>query len=527
MIGKVNEDFFTRAILPHTGAPSRRLIIGPRMGVDAAVIKTAEGYMAIAEDPIFPSPGMTPEEFGWVTVHIGASDVAVMGVKPEFLTYTLLLPPGTPEEYIARLVKGISDSAQDLGITVAGGHTGFYKAVTVPTIGGITVWGNADQIITPAGAKTGDDVVITKGAGIEAAALLAMEFGEDLKSRGVAPDLVQKAAGRFGEITVVKDALTAAGVDGVHAMHDATEGGLARGLWEVAEASGVGLEISTDIPVPPDIAAVCRHFGLDPLEVISEGTLIITCATGSTHPLIQTLADAGIEAALIGKVVTLGEGRNWVTPDGRRESIVPPPIDQFWELYFDALSLRADRRTPEERELCAAVKQGGERLIDANVWRLIPEVGANLALAAQAARTPADVAAVPGRLLRMKNAVAMLGEPEMGCSQHMAATLLTLREYLPEVRCVINLRNDDGVRKALSELKWRVLHMKEPVNGRQSAANWDRDLRELLNGVQGIPDVIEIPDRVNLERLILVLGRNVNEVIGKTIDLNRRVQSMA
>jgi len=104
MIGKVNDGFFTKAILPHTGAPATEVIVGPRMGVDAGIVKLGEHYMAIAEDPIFPGPTTSPEDFGWITVHIGASDVAVMGIKPQFMTYSLLLPPGTDEDYISRLV---------------------------------------------------------------------------------------------------------------------------------------------------------------------------------------------------------------------------------------------------------------------------------------------------------------------------------------------------------------------------------------------------------------------------------------
>ncbi len=150
MIGKVNDDFFSRAILPHTGAASSQVVVEPGMGVDAAVLKIGDEYLAIAEDPIFPGPTTSPEELGWLTVHIGASDVAVTGIRPQFMTYSLLLPPGTPEHYVADLVKSISEHARDLGIAIVGGHTGYYGAVTIPTIGGITVWGLGREFVTSA-----------------------------------------------------------------------------------------------------------------------------------------------------------------------------------------------------------------------------------------------------------------------------------------------------------------------------------------------------------------------------------------
>lgn len=338
MIGKVNDDFFKRSILPSIGASARQVIVGPQMGVDAAILKVGEMYMAIAEDPIFPGPTMSPEDFGWITVHIGASDVAVMGIEPRFMTYSLLMPPGTPEDYITRLVHSISESAKELGIAIAGGHTGFYGAVTIPTIGGITVWGFGENYVTPAQAEVGDAVIITKGAAIEAGALLGSELGATLRSAGIARELVQQAAARIKEMTVVQDARLAMTSGGVHAMHDATEGGLARGLWELAEASNVGLRIErAKIILPPDIKAVCDHFGLNPYEVISEGTLVLTADKKAVDKILQTYEKEGIPAAVIGEVIPKNEGRYWIEPDGSRKDIIPPPVDHFWEVFFSAL----------------------------------------------------------------------------------------------------------------------------------------------------------------------------------------------
>lgn len=339
MIGKVNDDYFKKAILPQTGALNPEVLVGPSMGVDAAILKIGDQFMAIAEDPIFPGPTTSPEDFGWITVHIGASDVAVTGIKPRFMTYSLLIPPETSEEYITRLVRSISVTARELGIAIVGGHTGFYGAVTVPTIGGITVWGMGREYVTPAGARAGDLVIITKGAAIEAAALLGSELGARLRAAGIAGELIAQASGRIKEMTVVEDALLAAECGGVHAMHDATEGGLARGLWEVAEASGVGLRIQrSSVMVPRDVKAVCGHFNLNPYEVISEGTLILTVDPEQAGPLLTVYEKAGIPAAVIGKVVPKAEGRRWVEADGGEQDLLPPRVDHFWEAFFGALA---------------------------------------------------------------------------------------------------------------------------------------------------------------------------------------------
>ncbi|PRR76209.1 thiamine-phosphate synthase family protein [Neomoorella humiferrea] len=524
MIGKVNDDFFRKAILPHTGAKAPQLVIGPQMGVDAAVLKVGEDFLVIAEDPIFPGPTMSPDDFGWITVHIGASDVAVMGVKPQFMTYSLLLPPGTPENYIAELVKSISLYAAELGITVVGGHTGFYSAVNVPTIGGITVWGLGKGFVTPAGARVGDDVVITKGAAIEAAALIACELEEKLLAAGIDRKLVERAKKRLREMSVVAEAGIATAIGGVHAMHDATEGGLARGLWEVAEASGVGLKIERSlVPVPEDVRQVCAHFDLNPYEIISEGTLVLTCDPQKTAALLAALNEAGLEGAVIGKVLAREEGRYWVENDGRQVELVPPPVDRFWEVFFNALALKNDNRTAAELALCRELGEAVRELKAANIAPLIPEIGANLAYCLPEARDLKDVAAIPGRLLRFKGQVVALGEPEMGCSRHMGGTILLVREFFPAARSVINLRYSPSILEACNTLGLKVASMPVPEGYRQEDDDFYRDLRRTLAGLPELPDVIAIPDRLNLERLILILGKNPGEIVTKVKALAAKI----
>jgi hydrogenase maturation factor len=100
-------------------------------------------------------------------------------------------------------------------------------------------------------------------------------------------------------------------------MHDPTEGGLATGLWEMAQAAGVGLEIDRSaIPVFPETAQLCAHFKLDALGVIASGALLIACPPAQTQAIIHALAAESIPAAVIGRMVEGNKGCMMRTQDG-------------------------------------------------------------------------------------------------------------------------------------------------------------------------------------------------------------------
>lgn len=338
-IGKPAPGQLDRLIAGNLGHPSEHLILPPGAGLDAAILELDDHrVMAVAEDPIFPAPGLPLEIMGRFTVHIGASDVAVTGVAPQYLSYTLLLPGGCPEDDARTIIESISRTADELGIAIVGGHTGWYDAVTVPTVGGVTVWGFApsDGWISPGGAQGGDVILMTKGPSIEAAALLAVVYRDRLAGQ-VDDTLLEHAIARTDEITVVEDALSAARVGGVHAMHDATEGGVLGGLWEMARAAGKGLEVTLDESmVPEDIAAVAHHLGFDPWCAISEGTLLAAVNPDRVEAVRAEWSGRGITSRVLGRFVA-GSTTCTAVRDGRTETIDEPGEDPFWKLFFEGL----------------------------------------------------------------------------------------------------------------------------------------------------------------------------------------------
>jgi hydrogenase expression/formation protein HypE len=338
--GKPNPSRLNALLHGRFGKPSSRLLVGPGPGLDAAVLDLGDGrVMAVAEDPIFPAARLPLDLMGRFTVHIGASDVAVTGVKPEFMTYTLLLPGSSPESEAELLVRSISDAAAELGITIAGGHTGWYDAVQVPIVGGVAVWGFApkDRWISPGGARSGDVILMTKGPSIEATALLGVVYRERLEKE-IPSHALETALSRVCEISVVEDALTAFAVGGIHAMHDATEGGVLGGLWEMHAASGLRLEADLDgAPVPEDIRAVSAALGFNPWEAISEGTLLAAADPGRVETVRRALSEKGIPSWVIGRF-DAGLKTNRLIRNGAVTDLPEPGQDPFWELFFAGLS---------------------------------------------------------------------------------------------------------------------------------------------------------------------------------------------
>jgi hydrogenase expression/formation protein HypE len=291
-------------------APSDpRIVVGPRMGEDAAVFDFGDRYLVAKTDPIT----FATSEIGWYAVNVNANDVAVMGAQPRWFLATVLLPAGqaTPELAEAIFAQMV-DACAALGVSLAGGHTEITVNLDRPIISG-TMLGEVlpERLITTAGARPGDAVMLVKPIPIEGAALIALERADALRQRGYPEGLIVRAQRLLHDpgISVVAPALLAAASAPVHAMHDPTEGGVLTGLLEIGRAAGVGLTVDLDaIPLLPEGVTLCREFGLDPLGTLASGALLLTVEDPAAGELAETLAVAGYPSAVIGRVTAPTEG---------------------------------------------------------------------------------------------------------------------------------------------------------------------------------------------------------------------------
>ena len=316
-IGKVPENVLKRAVFKQIKHLRPEVLLHPGVGEDCSAIETAEDEVLVfSTDPITgASKGM-----GTLAVHITANDLASSGAEPVGILTCVILPPRTREKKLHDLMEEIILAANSLHIEVMGGHTEISDVVNRPVI---TVTGvgkvHKDKLVSTGGLQPGDDLVMTKWAGLE---------GEELLTR-IPEQLIDAAAAMREYISVVPEAAVAVDA-GVTAMHDVTEGGIYGALWEVGEASGVGIIADLDkIPIRQETIELCEFYDINPYMLISSGCMLIGTPHGNM--LVDQLAEHGIPAAVIGRA-TEGNDRI-IRSGGETRFLEPAGSDQLYKIY--------------------------------------------------------------------------------------------------------------------------------------------------------------------------------------------------
>jgi hydrogenase expression/formation protein HypE len=304
-----------------------RVIVGPRIGEDASVLDAGDRYLVVSTDPIT----FAADRIGWYAVHVNANDVAVMGARPLWFSLVVLLPERTATPEMAETIMGdVRAACDELGVAVCGGHTEITHGIDRPIVVGQMLGEVAPaRLVDKTRIRVGDRVLLTQGIAIEGTAILAREHAERLRGL-VDSALLERAKTLLTDpgISVVKAALTAAEAgEVVHGMHDPTEGGLASGLSELVVSSGLGLGLRVvreRIRILPETTAIAGALGLDPLNLLASGALVIAVAPDGTEKVMARLRALSIDVATIGEIrpaaegLTISEGDR-VTPLEARE----------------------------------------------------------------------------------------------------------------------------------------------------------------------------------------------------------------
>jgi hydrogenase expression/formation protein HypE len=331
-IGKLDIHLLKKLLEKHTILDSR-VVVGPKIGEDAAVIdlgERADHYWVVTSDPIT----FTTEEIGYYGVVVNVNDIATRGAIPKWFLATLLFPEKeTNVDLIEKVFHQIHQVCQRFGVSFVGGHTEVTPGIEKTILSGHMIGEvKKERLVTTSGAKEGDLLLLVKGVCIEGTSILAREKGSELLAKGIPSRLIEKARNFIFDpgIDILQAALVASEAVPVHSMHDPTEGGLINGVVEIALASEKELEVDFEkVHIYEESRILCQEYGMNPLGVIASGALLLTFPSQDLPLLQKAFQKASIPFQVIGKV-RQGPARV-LTKDGKE--IHPLSRDEILKIY--------------------------------------------------------------------------------------------------------------------------------------------------------------------------------------------------
>jgi hydrogenase expression/formation protein HypE len=306
--GKLSADLVKHLFLPHFQNETLA-----RLG-DSAVISLADFRslgdfgslrLAISTDSFTVSPLFFPGgDIGSLAVHGTVNDLAMSGAQPLLLTAGFILEEGLALGALDRIATSMADACRQAGVTLIAGDTkvvdkGHGDGVYINTTGVGLV---PDGVhIGPQQARPGDVVLVSGNVGEHGIAVMSMRQGLDFQV-----SVESDSAPLNGLVAEMLEVTT-----DIHVLRDPTRGGLSSALNEIAQTSGVGIELDERaVPIPAPVRAACEMLGLDPFYVANEGKLIAIVPAEHADALLARMRshEYGANAARIGQAVEAHPG---------------------------------------------------------------------------------------------------------------------------------------------------------------------------------------------------------------------------
>ena len=324
-----------KKVLKSTSVVDRSVILGPKVGEDAAIIDFGNRFLVIASDPVT----FTTENAGWYMVHVNANDLYVTGATPRWLMATLLLPVGSEEHQVEKAFFQLQEACKEVGVSLIGGHTEVTEGISKIIFSGTMIGEiEKDKAILSSGARIGDSIVLTRGIAIEGTAILACEAEQAILGCGISKETISKAKKLLTTpgISVKEDVQIALSGFGVNSMHDPTEGGISSALTEIALAANVGFQIDQNlIPILPECIEITEALSINPMGLISSGALIVTLPSEQAKRLVLEYKMQGIESAVIGKILPHHEGWKMKTNFGNTQDMILFERDELAKYFSE------------------------------------------------------------------------------------------------------------------------------------------------------------------------------------------------
>lgn len=324
--GKLTNEMLKEIIIDRIKNSSKEILVGPEIGEDCSIIDFGEDVCVLTTDPVTAAA----DNMGHIGVHICCNDIASAGVKPLGVMVTILAPINSNLEEIRKVMTEVTSACKELKVDILGGHTEVTSSVNRMVLSITAIGkGKKDKVVKTGGAKIGDDIILTGYAGLEGTAILAKEHYSYLVEK-LGVECVEAGIGMLKNISVVETGMIAAEF-GVNSMHDATEGGVLGGIWEVVEASNKGVYLyNKDIPIKEETIKISKCLGINPYRLISSGCMVITCKNG--EELCNILNQRGIKAKVVGRIT---DNSKIINISGKEYEIAPPESDEIYNIKIE------------------------------------------------------------------------------------------------------------------------------------------------------------------------------------------------
>lgn len=324
-VGKLDSELLQKIVFNNIKFNREEVLVRPSIGEDCAVVDFGEYVLIMSTDPITGAVS----EIGRLAVHINCNDIATNGIEPLGLMMTILAPSETTEKEIDEVMKQASSEAAKLNVEIIGGHTEITDAVNRMVISATAIGRQLkSKIIKSSGAKIGDKIIMTKTAGLEGTGIIAYDLEDKLNST-FSREIIKKAKKMVDYLSVVKEGIIG-GQIGASSMHDVTEGGVLGAIWETCRGAKVGCNVYKDkIAIAEATSQICHYFDIDPLKLISSGTMLITINPEKEEALIDELVKNGIEANAIGEIT---ENGRFLIDNDKKTEIQPPESDELYKV---------------------------------------------------------------------------------------------------------------------------------------------------------------------------------------------------
>jgi len=339
--GKINNEDFENIILSNVGKQRSEVHCGPAFGVDVSVVRLPGGLgLAMTSDPLSLIPSLGLQESAWLSVHLMANDMATTGFAPMYAQMVLNLPTYLTKVDFETYWSFVHQYCEAIGVGITGGHTGKIEGQNSTIAGGGTMLLTApiNEILLSRQAREDDLIIVTKQCAISSTAILSMSFPNTVINK-LGSETYHNACHLFTQTSSLTEALIAkgAGNNKVNAMHDVTEGGVLGAVYEMAIASGNGLEIQNEtLPIDHTVDAVCRLFELDPRFCIGAGSMVMAVNQLDAKKLIDELAFHQIQATVIGRFTAKEQGYKIIS-NGFSEDLPYHPVDAYWNAFASAM----------------------------------------------------------------------------------------------------------------------------------------------------------------------------------------------